>query len=329
MSSEDLISQFMVFTGCLDGERAQQYLEMSNMNVETAVGLYMEHVQHGSTSSDVALASPEIRAPDRTRTMRLMDDVGLGGSAGNDIDLGGLLGYTNSMDDHDIVMSAFSHVDARAAVNAAAAANDDNDAEEKGRDQPATRSDELSANLSDIFAPPTHLVHRGGGFQGARAVARDARRWLLVNIQRDSEFACHALNRDVWRDELVENLVREGFIFWQAVSHFKVLLTCHTCEIKLLTKTSNKRITIPPRGRHTWNATRCMIILTSLLLTLERDGLFGKRRDGRKKNHSLQSTLQKWPWTSVQGTRSTKRHYLRLRKTQQEQMETGNASDRS
>merc|ERR1719245_1810529 len=69
--------------------------------------------------------------------------------------------------------------------------------------------------LSDMFAPPVELTHLAGGFQGARSVARDARRWLLVNLQCDSDFACHALNRDVWRDELVENLVRMGFIFWQ------------------------------------------------------------------------------------------------------------------
>lgn len=53
---------------------------------------------------------------------------------------------------------------------------------------------------------------------GAKNFAKDARRWLLVNIQSDDDFACHALNRDVWRDELVENLVREGFILWQAMS---------------------------------------------------------------------------------------------------------------
>ena len=69
-----------------------------------------------------------------------------------------------------------------------------------------------------MFAPPTKIIYAGpGGFQGARQAAKDARRWLLVNIQSDSDFACHALNRDVWRDELVENLVRDGFIFWQAV----------------------------------------------------------------------------------------------------------------
>lgn len=39
-----------------------------------------------------------------------------------------------------------------------------------------------------------------------------------MNLQCDADFACHALNRDVWRDELVENLVREGFVFWQDVN---------------------------------------------------------------------------------------------------------------
>ena len=75
-----------------------------------------------------------------------------------------------------------------------------------------------ASSLADMFAPPTNLIYSApGGFQGARQAARDSRRWLLVNLQSDSDFACHALNRDVWRDELVENLVRDGFIFWQAI----------------------------------------------------------------------------------------------------------------
>ncbi|EJK48732.1 hypothetical protein THAOC_32446, partial [Thalassiosira oceanica] len=83
---------------------------------------------------------------------------------------------------------------------------------------PSATASALSAtsNLQAMFAPPVHLLHSAGGFIGAKNVAKDARRWLLVNIQSDSDFACHALNRDVWRDELVENLVREGFILWQA-----------------------------------------------------------------------------------------------------------------
>jgi len=73
-------------------------------------------------------------------------------------------------------------------------------------------------SLSTMFQPPNHLIHRAGGFLGAKNFAKDARRWLLVNIQTEDDFACHALNRDVWHDELVENLVREGFVFWQIAS---------------------------------------------------------------------------------------------------------------
>jgi hypothetical protein len=89
-----------------------------------------------------------------------------------------------------------------------------------GRSSPAENipMSNRATRLSDMFAPPLHLILSSGGFQGARSVAKDSKRWLLVNLQSDSNFACHALNRDIWRDELCENLVREGFIFWQTVS---------------------------------------------------------------------------------------------------------------
>jgi UBX domain-containing protein 7 len=47
-----------------------------------------------------------------------------------------------------------------------------------------------------------------GPFVEARAEAKLRKRWLLVNVQSDAEFACHLLNRDVLKDELVEGLVR-------------------------------------------------------------------------------------------------------------------------
>jgi len=206
--NDDLISQFMAFTGCADGDRAQQYLEMANLNVETAVGLFMEHQHHGnsSASSQLGDAMNDVRAPDRTQTMRLMDDV-----------MAPVNHHFADMDDQDIVMNAFANVDARAAVNAAAAAAASTDDANNNDDNQEVKSEDVAGSLSTMFAAPSHLIHKGGGFQGARAVAKDARRWLLVNLQSDSEFSCHALNRDVWRDELVENLIREGFIFWQAM----------------------------------------------------------------------------------------------------------------
>jgi hypothetical protein len=144
-----------------------------------------------------------------------MDAPGGGGGAGGGMMAGynplmGALMQANAEDDLQVMASAFSRaVDPRAAVNAAAAAAAAMEQqEEEESKQPA------EPGLDDLFAPPTNLMFQGG-FQGARAVAKDAKRWLLVNIQQDASFASHALNRDVWRNDLVENLVREGFILFQ------------------------------------------------------------------------------------------------------------------
>ena len=249
-ASDEQVSQFMSVTGSADPAQAAQYLEMSGNNMETAVALYMDHNAGGGGGGGggppaAALGGGaadfmgggvgggfglpgEVRAPDATRTMRLMDDV----APPHDPHFH----LMNAMMDEQLAQSAFADSPrqrrtARDITNAAAAAeskqdddDDDDDDEIKYDDSDddevavvGTSAPPAPARLSDMFSPPDHLMHKAGGFQGARAVAKDSKRWLLVNLQRDSEFSCHALNRDVWRDELVENLIREGFIFWQAV----------------------------------------------------------------------------------------------------------------
>ena len=37
----------------------------------------------------------------------------------------------------------------------------------------------------------------------------------MVNIQDEIVFASHMLNRDTWSDDVVQNLVASGFVFWQ------------------------------------------------------------------------------------------------------------------
>jgi UBX domain-containing protein 7 len=220
--SDELVSQFMAFSGCGDPERAQSYLEMSGNNLEMAISLYMDHsggaIGTAGTDGDAVAASEfagmaDIRAPDATQRMRLMDV--------------GPPGYDMLMADPEpeqmIIPNAFAATtDIRAAINAAAlAANSDEDGGDDDDDDIQVLVPTLRG-LQDMFSPPTHLMHTAGGFQGARSMAKDTRRWLLVNIQRDAEFSSHALNRDVWRDDLVENLIREGFMFWQTVSWFNV-----------------------------------------------------------------------------------------------------------
>lgn len=253
--SDEQVSQFMSFTGSADPAQAASYLEMSGGTLDTAVSLYMEHNSGGgggaggggfggmggaNAGHDMmggaagGGAGPplDVRAPDATRTMRLMDD-----------DAGPHPAYQmmhDMMNEENQQSSAFAasapvrrNRNVRDVVNAAAAAEskrDDDDEEcEYGSDAEGGDDDDdevevvggsappAPARLADLFSPPERIMHTAGGFQGARSSAKDSKRWLLVNLQRDSEFSCHALNRDVWRDELCENLVREGFIFWQAM----------------------------------------------------------------------------------------------------------------
>ena len=379
ISDDQLLSQFLAFTGSADPSVARQYLEMSGNQLEMAVSLFMDHNNNnnaggagggtaggGGIMNNNPMGSPQVRAPDATRSMRLVGGPpspgrgggGGGGNNNNNNDAAALMaavggpnaaqqmmmmgmmgghggggaaaahgGGGNNDNMEDIMASTWASRDLRETVNRAAAAaaassssrrnrrnrsgsgsggarnhsnnsnsnnnndhhsnssrrrrtgsrshssssaaennnnnnnnninNNNNDSddevqvvdedgnvvgevmEESDEDSynyndqsddddsmggaepavsiPANRTTQLSS-LSTMFQPPNHLIHRGGGFLGAKNFAKDARRWLLVNIQTDDDFACHALNRDVWHDELVENLVREGFVFWQTLS---------------------------------------------------------------------------------------------------------------
>jgi len=315
--NDELVSQFLAFTGSADVDRAQSYLEMSGGNLETAVGLFMEHTGGAAAgaapgeSMQAEAASPQIRAPDETRTMRLMDHEPMIPGGINPL-MGALM---QANDDEDLMeqASAFARaVDPRAAVNAAAAAaaaaaavNAASNNNDEDNDDDDTMQGQSQA-LGNMFSPPTHLIHKGGGFQGARAVAKDARRWLLVNVQKDSEFSSHALNRDVWRDDLVENLIREGFIFFQTVSEYYCCCVVLWCMINacltLFTSISLLlfyRWTRPTRAARMRNAIRYTIILMWPLSILERDVSCGARRDGRRNVLLPRRILPKWPWTFV------------------------------
>jgi hypothetical protein len=41
---------------------------------------------------------------------------------------------------------------------------------------------------------------------------------MLANIQKADEFACHTLNRDLWKNEQILRLINEHFVFWQVCS---------------------------------------------------------------------------------------------------------------
>ena len=98
---DDAISQFLAISGAADPNVARQYLEMGGNNLEMAVSLYMDMGGGGGAAGggggagggfggggggDAFAAPQEVRAPDATRSMRLLggpDSPGRGGPGGD------------------------------------------------------------------------------------------------------------------------------------------------------------------------------------------------------------------------------------------------------
>lgn len=86
--------------------------------------------------------------------------------------------------------------------------------------------------LEDLFRPPIDIMFQGS-FESVSRVpltatrsdsdfdlqAKDRgvrdNRWLMINIQDESEFACQVLNRDIWSNAAVRSIIEEHFVFWQ------------------------------------------------------------------------------------------------------------------
>jgi thioredoxin-related protein len=49
----------------------------------------------------------------------------------------------------------------------------------------------------------------------ARNFAKENKKWLLVNIQDPTEFSCQVMNRDLWSEQAVKDVIKESFVFLQ------------------------------------------------------------------------------------------------------------------
>ncbi|CDJ62056.1 hypothetical protein, conserved [Eimeria necatrix] len=79
----------------------------------------------------------------------------------------------------------------------------------------------------------------------ARELARAQKKWLLVSIQQVDAFESLRLNRDIWKAEVVQDLIKDFFIFWQRTDKceegqifldvYRVTSLPHVCAIDPLT----------------------------------------------------------------------------------------------
>ncbi|KAH9081081.1 hypothetical protein Ae201684P_012054 [Aphanomyces euteiches] len=214
---EESLTSFMAITGA-DGATAQQYLEVTNWNMEEAVNLFMETGGSGtsfpssggnagaaaannSSTFDPYGGQQNVRAPDPSKRQRLV-----GGDA--DVPFPAQFFGRNSSNrfanmpnnPNGLFQRNFAE-ESIASLNA-----------HLGR-QDSDRRDPQS--LSQLFQPPVGLIFHGS-LSEARSFAKQESKWLLVNIQDETVFASLRLNRDTWSDDLVQNLVSSSFVFWQS-----------------------------------------------------------------------------------------------------------------
>ncbi|CAM9179295.1 unnamed protein product [Ascophyllum nodosum] len=141
-----------------------------------------------------------VRPADPIKRQRLVDDVRQQGYGGMST-ARGWRGTTGAMPFRDFAQES------RQASHAFANRNMSHN--------PATA--DKQKKLANMFSPPNKIMFMGD-FQAARQAAKLQKKCLLVNVQSDGEFDCHRLNRDVWKDETVENIIECKCIFWQQPS---------------------------------------------------------------------------------------------------------------
>ncbi|CAG8617567.1 1264_t:CDS:10 [Acaulospora morrowiae] len=210
----DKITQFIAITDA-PRDAATSFLEMTSGNLELAITLYLETREsnpatplennsqvsgeeaadtNSTLESDAELArqlaqeeEPGIRAPIAPKREILV---------GNN-DYGNFMGE----DSYHALESHVSHIEILLANKSPKTIILSEDLTETTR-------------LADIYRPPFDIMSKEN-FDRTRNEARNKQKWLMVDIQEGSEFRCLQLNRDLWSDKTVKDVIREHFLFLQ------------------------------------------------------------------------------------------------------------------
>ncbi|CAD6999758.1 unnamed protein product [Ceratitis capitata] len=229
--SEELVERVVEVTGA-SAEEAKHLLSACNSDVESAVALYFEQ---GGGAPDAAVAAvvddeDNVRAPIAPRREQLIgpedDNFLTAPSLPNsgrmqrinqrvkicpfrDFAREGALMEEQLQADTSGAATSSNGIQSRRWGSARAASMVT--AVSKGSSassKPATTS-----RLGDLFRPPTDISFTGT-FQAARARATALSNWLLVNVQ-DDNFNSQVLNRDVWANKEVRQVIKRKFLLWQ------------------------------------------------------------------------------------------------------------------
>ncbi|RNA27208.1 UBX domain-containing [Brachionus plicatilis] len=79
---------------------------------------------------------------------------------------------------------------------------------------PCSSHSSKAKSLAALYKPPVDLLFRGS-FEMSKTEACKKNLWILINVQDQSDFACQCLNRDLWRQDAVKEIIKANFLFVQ------------------------------------------------------------------------------------------------------------------
>eukprot|EP00899_Mesostigma_viride_P002729 jgi/Mesvir1/12457/Mv00611-RA.1 len=227
-NESDALAQFLAITGANETS-ARHMLQATNWQVEEAVNLFFatDHADldaaaaQGPPPAPVNEPPPEVRAPLPAKMDTLYAPQPLLGG------IGAAYGGLAAMKPHHPPQMVAAFRDFQQEAKAASAAGlsvapGQGPSRGKGAEGGAMAGGSSGgvgvaapSGLAGLFTPPSDILFPGQLFEDAKTLAHQQDKWLLLNVQTETEFASHLLNRDVWANETVKSTVASAFVFWQ------------------------------------------------------------------------------------------------------------------
>ncbi|KAI8881469.1 hypothetical protein K501DRAFT_222983 [Backusella circina FSU 941] len=231
MASEEQIANFCAITDT-SPEEAQTYLQLADGDLQQAITLYMEGGLGPNISQAAQTSTPRneqntaMTDEELARQLQEDDQVRAPIAAKHDILAGGG-GPSSSWTPRETVppirSSIFNQGDSTSGSVADFMSRLHQQPTPSGGSSLSGSPDLGNSNsspsskakrLADLFRPPFDIMFHGT-FEEAREDAKERNKWLLINIQDPTEFSCQVLNRDLWSDSFIKDIIKASFIFLQ------------------------------------------------------------------------------------------------------------------
>lgn len=218
---DEQVATFLAFTGTDDAGNAARYLDIAGGNIELAVQLFMESRQEPTNDEEVASrlqneAYLDVREADADvhRHDTLVDNFGFQMPTSHESDMFGTgrVGVFNQRYNDE-----FPQIEELSDSDSDIEVTEVRDTMGRRLQLRGERMGELTLTqrrLALLFRPPFDLIERTN-LEGARALGRQLNKWVLINIQDQTEFQCQVMNRDFWLNAGVKAAVKRSFVFLQ------------------------------------------------------------------------------------------------------------------